>query len=364
MTRFAKILYSILISISLIGVIVSPTIAGMSILRADINNIAAVAGADGRDGADGADGQDGADGLNGQDGKSAYQIAVENGFSGSEAEWLASLRGEDGIDGIDGEDGIDGAPGQDGKSAYQIAVENGFSGTESEWLLSLQGADGIDGIDGQDGYTPYVGDNGNWFINGTDTGYRAANVSRELILGEDYVIAYYPAEIDPLKFEVTFVDGSIPYDPEINVWGNVAAYYADSIIDGPENFRIAVKIEFEIKGEDIPFVYAYDFYTCEALLHSEYIADEVEGHYLEAYVNYYTFLSCSYIFSGGDALLGVGLKVMRQDIDIVSDDDNVFGNLSLAFGGLVFDFTLIDPSHTTSGNQYSFKNVDLIISLI
>lgn len=30
------------------------------------------------------------------DGKSAYQIAVEDGFEGTEAEWLASLRGPDG----------------------------------------------------------------------------------------------------------------------------------------------------------------------------------------------------------------------------------------------------------------------------
>ncbi|MBQ5926856.1 MAG: trypsin-like peptidase domain-containing protein [Clostridia bacterium] len=32
-----------------------------------------------------------------------------------------------------------------GKSAYEIAVENGFQGTEQEWLLSLQGKNGQDG---------------------------------------------------------------------------------------------------------------------------------------------------------------------------------------------------------------------------
>ena len=31
--------------------------------------------------------------------------------------------------------------GKDGKSAYEIAVENGFVGTEEEWLESLQGDD-------------------------------------------------------------------------------------------------------------------------------------------------------------------------------------------------------------------------------
>lgn len=36
--------------------------------------------------------------------------------------------------------------GKDGKSAYEIAVEHGFTGTENEWLQSLKGADGKDGI--------------------------------------------------------------------------------------------------------------------------------------------------------------------------------------------------------------------------
>ena len=38
--------------------------------------------------------------------------------------------------------------GENGASAYEVAVENGFEGTEAEWLASLQGADGLDGLDG------------------------------------------------------------------------------------------------------------------------------------------------------------------------------------------------------------------------
>ena len=88
----------------------------------------------------------------GTDGKSAYEIAVEHGFVGTEAEWLKSLKGVDGLPGKDGKDGADGLPGRDGidgtdgKSAYIIAVEHGFTGTENEWLQSLKGADGKDGI--------------------------------------------------------------------------------------------------------------------------------------------------------------------------------------------------------------------------
>lgn len=40
--------------------------------------------------------------------------------------------------------------GRDGKSAYEIAVDNGFSGNVSEWLQSLHGEKGEPGKDGSD----------------------------------------------------------------------------------------------------------------------------------------------------------------------------------------------------------------------
>lgn len=58
-------------------------------------------------------------------GDSAYQIAVANGFEGTEKEWLDSLKGESGESAYRGD------------SAYEIAVKNGFEGTEEEWLRSL-----------------------------------------------------------------------------------------------------------------------------------------------------------------------------------------------------------------------------------
>lgn len=60
-------------------------------------------------------------------------------------------QGPEGPAGPAGQDGQDGAPGpqgpqgEDGRSAYEVAVDNGFTGTEDEWLASLQGADGKDG---------------------------------------------------------------------------------------------------------------------------------------------------------------------------------------------------------------------------
>lgn len=87
----------------------------------------------------------GKDGVDGANGLSAYEIAVNNGFEGTEAEWILFLKGADGINGSDG---------VAGKSAYDIAKDNGFTGTEVEWLTSLKGEQGISG---EDGYTPVKG---------------------------------------------------------------------------------------------------------------------------------------------------------------------------------------------------------------
>ncbi|MBQ6478524.1 MAG: collagen-like protein [Erysipelotrichaceae bacterium] len=141
----------------------------------------------------------GPEGPQGPEGKSAYQIAVENGFVGTVAEWIASLTGNGiGIEKIEktgtsglidtytifftdgststftvsnGKDGTDGrgivsfeltsseggvdtytviytddttysftiTNGINGLSAYEIAVLNGFEGTEAEWIASLTG---------------------------------------------------------------------------------------------------------------------------------------------------------------------------------------------------------------------------------
>lgn len=42
-------------------------------------------------------------------GLSAYEIAVQNGFTGSETQWLESLKGDNGKDGTNGKDGVNGA---------------------------------------------------------------------------------------------------------------------------------------------------------------------------------------------------------------------------------------------------------------
>lgn len=124
--------------------------------------------------------------FTGPAGNSAYQIAVLNGFVGTEADWLKSLKGADGIglriigsltdpallpeeaenngdtyiiqdkmyvwDGSRwstvGQVGPEGKPGE---SIYQIAVRLGFVGTEAEFIASQKGPKGEPGEKGEKG---------------------------------------------------------------------------------------------------------------------------------------------------------------------------------------------------------------------
>ena len=70
----------------------------------------------------------GANGEKGTDGKSAYQIAVEQGYQGSESDWLSSLKGNKGEKGDPGNRGLQGVPGEKGeKGDAGVAGKDGFS---------------------------------------------------------------------------------------------------------------------------------------------------------------------------------------------------------------------------------------------
>ncbi len=148
----------------------------------------------GPQGEQGLQGVPGANGSDGTDGKSAYEIACDNGFEGTEQEWLASLVGAAGKDGTngtngsngkDGKDGLDGKDGVDGQTPY---IRDGYwwigdtntnvkaEGTDGKngqnGVDGINGKDGLDGKDGVDGQTPYIRD-GYWWIGDTNTNVKA-----------------------------------------------------------------------------------------------------------------------------------------------------------------------------------------------
>ena len=98
----------------------------------------------------------GANGEKGTDGKSAYQIAVEQGYQGSESDWLSSLKGdkgEKGDTGLQGERGEKGETGQQGeqgpKGEKGDPGDRGLQGVPGE-----KGEKGDAGVAGKDGFSP------------------------------------------------------------------------------------------------------------------------------------------------------------------------------------------------------------------
>lgn len=74
---------------------------------------------------------------NGTQGDSAYEIAVKNGFEGTEAEWLESLKGSDGKDGADGSNGTDGKDGFTLEELINYYLENNPGSTVEDFYSSL-----------------------------------------------------------------------------------------------------------------------------------------------------------------------------------------------------------------------------------
>lgn len=74
-------------------------------------------------------------------------------WDGETSSWknVGTIQGPQGEQGIPGQDGADGSPGTDGKSAYQIWLEAGNTGTEQDYLNSLKGEQGQTGPAGSPG---------------------------------------------------------------------------------------------------------------------------------------------------------------------------------------------------------------------
>jgi hypothetical protein len=133
-------------------------------------------GSDGITGAPGADGAPGTPGATGATGKSAYQLWLDDGHTGTPTDFINSLTGAagsaginglsayelwlsignqgtiqqffDSLAGVPGTPGANGTPGLAGMSAYDIWLSQGNSGTESDFLISLVGPQGVPGAPG------------------------------------------------------------------------------------------------------------------------------------------------------------------------------------------------------------------------
>ena len=163
-------------------------------------------GKDGINGIDGKDGADGKDGTDGKDGMNAKNIEVQRAesyiqwrYEGDEWQNLVAIAD---IEGPAGQKGTDGANGKTPEfrvsenilqwryvddeiwlNLYDLSVLKGLDGKDGadgkDGINGIDGSDGKDGADGADGNTPFIGENGNWWIGTTDTGVKAAGVDGE-----------------------------------------------------------------------------------------------------------------------------------------------------------------------------------------
>lgn len=123
---------------------------------------------------------------------------------------------------IVGKDGLDGTNGQNGLSAYEIAKNGGFIGSEEDWLESLKGEQGERGQNGADGKTPLKGVD---YFTAEDklefTAEVTENLKPELAKKQDKVLAefYKPvSDLDNRKDVDLFISDS---------YGNVLATFKD-----------------------------------------------------------------------------------------------------------------------------------------
>lgn len=121
----------------------------------------------------GEDGEQGIQGEKGEDGHTPTIVIGENG------NWF--------IDGADTGVSANGADGKDGRGVTSIEKTSSdgtvdtytitYSDGSTSTFTITNGADGQDGVNGSDGSVVTIGDNGNWYIDGVDTGIRAVTNS-------------------------------------------------------------------------------------------------------------------------------------------------------------------------------------------
>nr|QTZ82764.1 MAG: tail fiber protein [Enquatrovirus sp.] len=132
-----------------------------------VNNNWYIDGVDTGKASRGIQGEQGIQGIQGRQGNSAYEVALVNGFIGTEVQWLASLKGEKGDKGAKGDRGEKGEKGEQGEQGLQgiqgLKGEKGNTGATG--AKGDKGDKGDNGTDGRDGLSAYdvwlsLGNNG------------------------------------------------------------------------------------------------------------------------------------------------------------------------------------------------------------
>ena len=234
-------------------------------------------GKDGIDGANGKDGADGKNGINGKDGINGKSIEVQRAethiqwrYEGGEWQNLVAIAD---ITGPAGQNGADGANGKTPEfrvnenilqwryvgdeiwlNLYDLTALKGADGRDgADGKNGKDGTNGINGSDGKDGKTPFIGENGNWWIGEIDTGIKAAGTDgKDGINGIDGT--------DGKEIEIQKTDLYIQWRYKGGEWQNLVAL-AD--IAGPSgqsgtNGENGKTPEFRVNGNQLQWRYTGD----------------------------------------------------------------------------------------------------------
>ena len=198
MKKSKKILMTVLSSMTMLGMVSGCSTQGP---KGD-------KGEQGAAGLNGSDGKDGKDGIDGKDGSKIYTgIGAPSSDKGKEGDlyidtetgdmyykgavsWTktGNIKGQNGSNGTNGANGENGVSilgvsktsSSDGVDTYTITYSDGHTSqfTVTNGKDGKDGATGAQGVPGKDGHTPTVtiGKNGNWFVDGADTGVKAQGV--------------------------------------------------------------------------------------------------------------------------------------------------------------------------------------------
>ena len=146
-------------------------------------------GASGRDGINGIDGKDGITPMLKVGDNNLWHISYDSGNTwmslGTKATGDVGIRGEKGDTGLSGKNGSNGVDGENG-----VGISSANINVEGDLILTYTNGASINlgRVVGEDGLTPYIGDNGNWWLGEKDTGVSAIASSESDLLSSPVII--------------------------------------------------------------------------------------------------------------------------------------------------------------------------------
>ena len=184
----------------------------------------------------------------------------------------------------DSEPTVIGRFGDEGKSAFDIAVEHGYTGTEADWLNTLKGEDGDKWFNGYGAPSDASGTDGDWYLDNNNgniytkvlghwtlDGNIKGSDGDKWFNGEVVPSVAYPATALQDDYYLNTITGDV-----YKKLYNVVIYEADTDIPTPPDFTVV----YEVGTEEIKH---YIFVEDESVegYHREWIDDPNETEYSE-----------------------------------------------------------------------------------